>query len=330
VRRAVNSSGKRPPGNHFAERLRAIGTYILRRLAISIPTLFGVSIAVFMLVHLLPGDPVEIMLHGTAATAEQRASLKHQLGLDKPLPEQYVTFVSHAVRGDFGRSIRTQSVVMREIRGAFPDTLKLTLAGMLVAVIFGFGFGILAALKQGSWVDSSAMVFALFGVAMPNYLIGILLIYLFSIDLHWLPATGQGSLDRLIMPALALGWGYAAIIARLVRANLAEVMKREFVLTARAKGLSGGAVVYRHALKNALIPVVTIVGLQFGNMLSGAVVVEALFARRGIGNLLVHAILNRDFPMVQAIVLILSAIYVFANLIVDLSYGLLDPRIRYS
>jgi ABC-type dipeptide/oligopeptide/nickel transport system permease component len=174
------------------------------------------------------------------------------------------------------------------------------------------------------------MVFALFGVAMPNYLIGILLIYLLSVKLHWLPPTGQGSLDRLLMPALALGWGYAAIIARLVRANLGDVMRREFVLTARAKGLAGSAVVYRHALKNALIPVVTMLGLQFCNMLSGAVVIEALFARRGIGNLLVHGILNRDFPMVQAIVLILAAIYVLANLLVDLSYGLLDPRIRYS
>ncbi len=296
----------------------------------SVPTLFGVSVAVFMLLHLLPGDPVEVMLHGTNATQEQRDSMRHELGLDRPMIEQYVSFISRAVQGDFGRSIRTQSVVMREIRGAFPDTLKLTLAGMAVAIVIGFGLGILAALKQRTWIDSGAMVFALFGVAMPNYVIGILLIYLFSIELHWLPATGQGSLDRLIMPAVALGWGYAAIIARLVRANLSEVMRKEFVLTARAKGLAGGPVIYRHALKNALIPVVTMVGLQFGNMLSGAVVVEALFARRGIGNLLVHGILNRDFPMVQAIVLILSAIYVLTNLIVDLSYGLLDPRIRYS
>lgn len=296
----------------------------------SVPTLFGVSVAVFMLLHLLPGDPVEVMLHGTNATQEQRDSMRHELGLDRPMIQQYVSFISRAVQGDFGRSIRTQSVVMREIRGAFPDTLKLTLAGMAVAIVIGFGLGILAALKQRSWIDSGAMVFALFGVAMPNYVIGILLIYLFSIELHWLPATGQGSLDRLIMPAVALGWGYAAIIARLVRANLSEVMRKEFVLTARAKGLAGGPVIYRHALKNALIPVVTMVGLQFGNMLSGAVVVEALFARRGIGNLLVHGILNRDFPMVQAIVLILSAIYVLTNLIVDLSYGLLDPRIRYS
>jgi peptide/nickel transport system permease protein len=296
----------------------------------SVPTLFGVSVAVFMLVHLLPGDPVQIMLNGTNASAEQRSSLRHQLGLDRPMVEQYFNFMSRAIRGDFGRSIRTHSVVLREIQGAFPDTLKLTIAGMAVAIVFGFGFGILAALKQRTWFDSGAMFFALFGVAMPNYLIGILLIYLFSIELHWLPATGQGSLDRLLMPALALGWGYAAIIARLVRANLADVMRREFVLTARAKGLSGGPVIYRHALKNALIPVVTLVGLQFGNMLSGAVVVEALFARRGIGNLLVHGILNRDFPMVQAIVLVLSAIYVLSNLIVDLSYGFLDPRIRYS
>jgi ABC-type dipeptide/oligopeptide/nickel transport system permease component len=283
-----------------------------------------------MLVHLLPGDPVDIMLQGVSPTPEQRAALRHQYGLDDPLVEQYVSFVSRVVRGDFGRSFRSQSVVLSEIRGAFPDTLKLTIAGMTVAIVFGFGFGILAALRKGTWVDSGAMVFALFGVAMPNYLIGILLIYLFSLRLHWLPSTGQGSFDRLLMPALALGWGYAAIIARLVRANLADVMRRDFVLTARAKGLSGSSVVFRHALKNALIPVVTMLGLQFSNMLTGAVVVEALFARRGLGNLLVHGILGRDFPMVQAIVLLLAAIYVLANLLVDISYGLIDPRIRYS
>ncbi|MEA2515534.1 MAG: peptide/nickel transport system permease protein [Thermomicrobiales bacterium] len=296
----------------------------------TVPILFGVSVAVFMLVHLLPGDPVMLMLRGTGASPEQMDDLRHQLGLDQPLVEQYLHFMERAVRGDFGRSIRTNVVVLREIGNGFPDTLKLTVAGMTVAIVFGFGLGILAALRQRTWLDSSAMIVALFGVAMPNYLIGILLIYLFALKLHWLPATGQGGVDRLLMPAIALGWGYAAIIARLVRANLAEVMRREFVLTARAKGLSGRSVVYRHALKNALIPVVTMLGLQFGNMLSGAVVVEALFARRGIGNLLVHGILDRDFPMVQAIVLILATIYVIVNLVVDLSYGLLDPRIRYG
>ena len=306
-----------------------MGAYVLRRLALAVPILFGVSVAVFMLVHLLPGDPVDVMMPA-GASVEQKDSVRHQLGLDRPLVSQYVSFVSRAVHGDFGRSFRTKSVVFREIRNSFPDTLELTIAGMAVAIVFGFSFGILAALRQQTWIDSVAMFFALFGVAIPNYLLGILLIYLFSLELHWLPATGTGGVDRLLMPAVALGWGYAAIIARLVRANLAEVLQREFVLTARAKGLSGQSVVYRHALKNALIPVVTMVGLQFGNMLSGAVVIEALFARRGIGNLLVHGILDRDFPMVQAIVLILATIYVVANLLVDLSYGLLDPRIRYS
>jgi ABC-type dipeptide/oligopeptide/nickel transport system permease component len=174
------------------------------------------------------------------------------------------------------------------------------------------------------------MIGALLGIAMPSYLLGILLIYLFAVELNWLPATGQGSFERLLMPAVALGWGYAAIIARLVRASLVEVMRKEFILTARAKGLTSRHVVYRHAMKNALIPVITMLGLQFGSMLSGAVVVEALFARRGIGSLLVHGILDRDFPMVQAIVLIMAVIYVVVNLLVDLSYGLLDPRIRYE
>lgn len=283
-----------------------------------------------MLVHLLPGDPVDVMFAGTSVSVEQRAQVRHQLGLDRPLVEQYGSFISRAVQGDFGRSIRSRSVVWDEIRSVIPDTLRLTAAGMAVAILFGFPLGLIAALKQRTLVDSGAMFFAIFGVAMPNYLIGILLIYLFSLELHWLPATGQGGFDSLIMPALALGWGYAAIIARLVRANVVEVMRKEYILSARAKGLSGGPVVYRHALKNALIPVVTMLGLQFGNMLSGAVVIEALFARRGIGNLLVHGILGRDFPMVQAIVLILAAIYVLVNLLVDLSYGWLDPRIHYA
>ncbi len=296
----------------------------------AVPTIFGVSIAVFMMVHLLPGDPVDVMLSGTSVTVEQKDQLRHQLGLDRPLTQQYGSFISRAVRGDFGRSIRTRAVVWREMRGAFPDTLKLTVAGMAVAMAIGFPLGLFAALKQRTWLDSGAMLVALFGVAMPNYLIGILLIYLLALKLHWLPATGQGGIDTLLMPALALGWGYAAIIARLVRANLIEVMRREFILTARAKGLSNRQVVYRHAVKNSLIPVVTMLGLQFGNMLSGAVVIEALFARRGIGNLLVRGILGSDFPMVQAIVLVLSGVYVLGNLLVDLSYGLLDPRIRYS
>ena len=296
----------------------------------AVPTIFGVSIAVFMMVHLLPGDPVDVMLSGTSVTVEQKDQLRHQLGLDRPLTQQYGSFISRAVRGDFGRSIRTRAVVWREMRGAFPDTLKLTVAGMAVAMAIGFPLGLFAALKQRTWLDSGAMLVALFGVAMPNYLIGILLIYLLALKLHWLPATGQGGIDTLLMPALALGWGYAAIIARLVRANLIEVMRREFILTARAKGLSNRQVVYRHAVKNSLIPVVTMLGLQFGNMLSGAVVIEALFARRGIGNLLVRGILGSDFPMVQAIVLVLSGVYVLGNLLVALSYGLLAPRIRYS
>jgi ABC-type dipeptide/oligopeptide/nickel transport system permease component len=306
-----------------------LGLYILRRLIIAIPTLIGVSICVFAMVHLLPGDPVEIMLQGTNASDEQRDNLRSQLGLDRPYVEQYVTFMSRAVTGDFGRSIRTKSVVLTEIRDAFPYTLQLTIAGMAVAITFGFGFGTVAALKQHTIFDTGSMFFSLIGVAVPSYFLGILLIYLFSIELHWLPPTGQGSVDRLLMPALALGWGYAAIIARLVRANLVDVMRHGYIQTARAKGLRGSTVVYRHALKNALIPVVTMLGLQFGAMLSGAVVIEALFARRGIGNLLVHGILDRDFPMVQAIVLILATIYVLANLLVDLSYGFLDPRIRY-
>lgn len=296
----------------------------------AVPILIAVSVVVFMLVHLLPGDPVTVMLQGTGASPQQMAELRHTLGLDRPLLDQYVSFVGRAVQGDFGRSIRTRTVVMSEIAGNFPATIELTIAGMAVAIVGGLGLGIVAGLRQNTWLDTSTMIFAVTGSAVPNYLVGILLIYLFSLHLHWLPATGQGGWRQLLMPAIALGWGYAAIIARLVRANIAEVMRREFILTARAKGLSGHTVILRHALKNALIPVVSMVGLQFGNMLAGAVVIETLFARRGIGNLLVQGIFDRDFPMVQAIVLFMAVLYVLVNLLIDLTYGVLDPRIRYG
>jgi peptide/nickel transport system permease protein len=257
-------------------------------------------------------------------------ALREQMGLNDPLHIQYLKFISKAVTGDFGRSIRSKHLVINDIKNNIGPTLALTGAGMLVALVIGFGLGLLAALRRNTWVDTGAMTLALAGVSMPSFWLGILLIYFFAVRLDWFPLTGDAGAIRLVLPAIALGWGYAAITARLIRANLIDVMGQEYILTARSKGLSRQLVIGRHAMKNALIPVITIIGLQFGNMLAGAVVIEVLFARQGIGRLLVDAILQRDFPMVQAIVLFIAVFYVMSNLLVDVSYAFLDPRIRYE
>jgi peptide/nickel transport system permease protein len=307
-----------------------MGRYLARRALLVIPVLFGVSLFVFLMVHLLPGDPVTIMTFGASPTPKQIEAIREQMGLNDPLHIQYLKFVSKAVRGDFGRSIRSHHLVIDDIKSNIGPTLALTGAGMLVALVIGFSLGTLAALRRNTWIDSGAMTVALTGVSIPSFWLGILLIYFFAVRLNWFPLTGSEGVLRLVLPAIALGWGYAAIIARLIRANLVDVMGHEYILTARAKGLSRRLVVGRHAMKNALIPVITIIGLQFGTMLAGAVVIEVLFARQGIGRLLVDAILQRDFPLVQAIVLFIAVFYVISNLLVDVSYAFLDPRIRYE
>jgi peptide/nickel transport system permease protein len=307
-----------------------MGRFLARRALYTIPVLLGVSLFVFLMVHLLPGDPVTIMMFGANPTPKQVQALREQMGLNDPLHIQYLKFISKAVTGDFGRSIRSKHLVINDIKNNIGPTLALTGAGMLVALVIGFGLGLLAALRRNTWVDTGAMTLALAGVSMPSFWLGILLIYFFAVRLDWFPLTGDAGAIRLVLPAIALGWGYAAITARLIRANLIDVMGQEYILTARSKGLSRQLVIGRHAMKNALIPVITIIGLQFGNMLAGAVVIEVLFARQGIGRLLVDAILQRDFPMVQAIVLFIAVFYVMSNLLVDVSYAFLDPRIRYE
>jgi peptide/nickel transport system permease protein/oligopeptide transport system permease protein len=304
--------------------------YAARRVAFMVPALFLASLAVFGMVHLLPGDPVQIMLQGTNATAEQITSLRHQLGLDEPLPVQYATYMGHVLTGDFGHSIRTGSSVLAEFGAVFPNTLALALAAMVIAMVIGLGLGIVAALRPGGTVDAVLSTFSLVGVGVPPYLLGMLAILLFSVTLRWLPATGEGGWNHLILPAIALGWSFSAILARLVRSSLIEVMRSDYVLTARAKGMGGPSVLRVHALRNALIPVVTILGIQFGVLLGGAVVVEMVFARRGVGTILVQGILNRDFPMVQGIVLLLAVVFLLVNLAVDIFYGVLDPRLRRS
>jgi len=304
--------------------------YVRTRLTLAIPVLLGVSIAVFAMLRLLPGDPAQIMLSESGASAERVAALRRELGLDDPLPVQYWRFLSGALRGDLGRSIQSNRLVTDEIWAQLPSTIELTLAAMMVAIGIGIPLGLLAATHHNGPLDYGAMALALGGVSMPSFWLGILLILFFSLRLGWLPATGQGGLERLVLPAFTLGFGAAAIIARLVRSSVLEVLRHEFMTTARAKGLGARVVLLRHALKNALIPVVTIIGLQFGALLGGAVVIETVFARRGIGRMAIDAILAKDFPVVQGTVLFAALVYVTVNLVVDLLYSVLDPRIRYD
>ncbi len=304
--------------------------YIRDRLLASIPVILGVSLLVFSVLHLLPGDPVAIMLGESAASPERIAELKAQLGLDDPLPLQYARFLGNALRGDLGRSIRSNRPVLDEIREQAPNTIQLTIAGLGLAVLVGIVLGVLAGRYQNSWIDHLSMLVALLGVSMPSFWMGLLLIFFFALQLGWRPATGQGGLHRLVLPAFTLGVHAMAIIARLTRSNMVEVLGQEYVTTARAKGLSESAVLVGHALRNALVPVLTIVGLQFGTLLGGAVVIETVFARQGMGRLAVEAILAKDFPVVQGVVLVAAVLYVLINLLVDIAYGVIDPRIRAS
>jgi ABC-type dipeptide/oligopeptide/nickel transport system permease component len=304
--------------------------FLTQRLVSAIPVLIGVTLAVFMMVHLLPGDPATIMLQGAPASAEDIANLRHELGLDRPLYVQYADYMGRVLRGDFGTSIHTRRPVSKEIIAVFPSTLRLAFAAMGMAVALGVTLGVIAAVRQNTWLDSLSMGTALFGVSMPDFWIGLLLILIFSVRLGWFPATGIGDWRHIFLPALALGANFAAIIARLVRSSLLEVMRQDYVLTARAKGLHQRTVILRHALRNALIPVVTIMGLQFGNLLGGAVVIETVFARQGFGRLAITAILAKDFPLIQGVVLFGAVIYVVLNILVDLSYAWLDPRIKYE
>jgi len=303
-------------------------TYVGRRLLAVVPVLFGVTLAVFSMLFLVPGDPVKIMLAEFVTTPDQVARMRAQLHLDEPVLQQYGRFVGNALRGDLGMSIRSRRPVATEIGENLGSTGRLALASMVVAIALGVPLGLIAALGRNSWLDVVAMGVALLGVAMPSFWLGFLLIFVFSLHLGWLPATGGGDLPHLVMPAVALGTIAAAIIARLTRSSMLEVLGQDYVRTARAKGLGGFAVVVRHALRNALIPVVTVFGLQFGNLLAGAVIVETVFSRPGLGRLIVGAILSKDFPLVQGTVLFVATAYVLINVVVDMAYAYVDPRIR--
>jgi len=305
-------------------------TWILRRILAVIPVLFGVTLAVFSMLFLVPGDPVKMMLAEFVTNPDQVAQMRAQLHLDEPILKQYGRFVTGAVRGDLGTSIRSRRAVTTEIGENLASTAQLALAAMLVAVGIGIPLGLLAALSRNSWLDVASMGTALLGVSMPSFWLGLLLIFVFSLHLAWFPATGGGDLHHLILPSVTLGMIAAAIIARLTRSSMLEVLGQDYVRTARAKGLGGFSVVVRHALKNALIPIITIFGLQFGNLLAGAVIVETVFSRPGLGRLIVGGILNKDFPLVQGVVLFVATIYVLINLLVDVAYAYADPRIRFG
>jgi ABC-type dipeptide/oligopeptide/nickel transport system permease component len=304
-------------------------TYITQRLAQAIPVLVGISILSFLMLHLVPGDPVQIFAGDKPLTPERAAELRHQYGLDRPLWIQYADYATHAIRGDLGVGLRSQRPVLDSILEALPSTAQLTLAALALAAILGITLGVVAAISHGSWLDTAVMAVAMLGISTPVFYSSLLLILLFSFTLAWLPATGQGGVERLIMPALALGLSSAAVLARLVRSSMLEVLRQEYVITARAKGLAHTLVITRHALKNALIPAVTMLGLQLGALLGGAVVTETIFSRPGIGRLAVDGILGRDFPLVQGTVLFAATVYVLVNLAVDVSYAVIDPRIRY-
>jgi ABC-type dipeptide/oligopeptide/nickel transport system permease component len=304
--------------------------YIRGRLLAAIPVIVGVSVLTFSILHLLPGDPVLVMLGETGGTPERIAALRESLGLNDPIIVQYGRFVAGALHGDLGRSVRSNRPVLEEIGQQAPSTIQLTLTGLGLAILLGVTLGVLSAHYRNSWVDKASLILSLVGVSMPSFWLGMLLIFLFSLRLGWLPATGQGGIERLILPAFTLAVQAMAVIALLTRSNMREVLNQEYIMAARAKGLAEKVLLTRHALKNALIPVVTIVGLQFGALLGGAVVTENVFARQGMGRLAVEAILNRDFPVVQGIVLLAGMGYVLINLLVDVSYAALDPRIRYD
>jgi len=303
-------------------------TWIFRRVLAIVPVLFGVTLAVFSMLFLVPGDPVKMMLAEFVTNPDQVAQMRAQLHLDEPILQQYGRFVANAARGDLGTSIRSRRPVTTEIGENVASTAQLAVAAMLVAVAVGVPLGLLAALSRNSWLDVASMGTALLGVSMPSFWLGLLLIFVFSLHLGWFPATGGGDLRHLVLPSVTLGTIAAAIIARLTRSSMLEVLGQDYVRTARAKGLGGFAVVVRHALKNALIPIITIFGLQFGNLLAGAVIVETVFSRPGLGRLIVGGILSKDFPLVQGTVLFVATAYVLINLLVDIAYAYADPRIR--
>jgi peptide/nickel transport system permease protein len=303
--------------------------YIIKRVILFFPVVLGVVTLVFLIIHLVPGDPVELML-GENAIDSDKEKLRRDLGLDQPIAEQYLRFTTNTFRGDLGRSIHTQKPVLPLIIERFPATIVLTICAIFVSLILSIPLGILAAYKQYSLFDNASMFISLMGISIPNFWLGPLLIILFSIKLGWLPVSGRGGIGHIILPSITLGTSLSAILARMTRSSMIDSLKEEYVITARAKGLSENAVIIKHALSNAAIPVITILGLQSGALLSGAIITETIFSWPGIGRLTIQAINTRDYPLLQGCVLIISLSYVVVNLITDILYVYFDPRIKYE
>jgi len=301
--------------------------YLVRRLLLTIPVLLGVATLVFSLIHFIPGDPAQAML-GEGAAPEDVAQLRERLGLDRPILVQYGSFLQGLARGDLGVSLRNDQPVLQQIVERMPATAELAFASMAVAVLIALPLGIIAAVWRGTAVDYGAMTLSLVGISIPNFWLGPLLAIVFAVELGWLPVGGRGTLAHLILPSVTLGAALAAILARMTRASLLEELGEPYVLAARAKGVSRTRAILHHAFRNSLIPIVTILGLQFGVVLTGAVITETIFAWPGIGRLLIQSISFRDYPTVQGCVLLIAVTYVGVNLITDLTYGFLDPRIR--
>jgi peptide/nickel transport system permease protein len=305
-----------------------VAVYILKRLVQMVPVLFGISLLTFSMVHLVPGDPIAVML-GNQATAENVTRLRHDFGFDRPLYVQYVDYLSHAVRGDLGTSIKSHQPVMHEITLYLPSTLRLTLAAVCLATIVGVVVGMLAATAKHKIFDFLTMGMVLTGISVPTFFSGMVLILVFSLWLNWLPVSSGSGIKPIILPAVTLAAPAAAVLARITRSSVLEELRKDYVRTAMSKGLRERTVMLTHVLKNSLIPVITIIGLQFGGLMAGAVIVESVFARPGLGRFAVTSINARDFPQIQGIVLVAAVIYVFVNLAVDILYGLIDPRIKY-
>jgi peptide/nickel transport system permease protein len=314
-----------------------MSTYIRNRLIAMLPVLFLVSIIVFMLIRMIPGDPVLIML-GEEATLEVRAALRHELGLDRSIPVQYAVWVGRVIRGDLGRSIRTHQPVLEAIIQRLPVTFELTLLAMVISLSSALPVGIVAAMFRGSRVDMISTAAALVGISIPNFFLAIVLIFVFALKFGWVPPMGYtppwqdlaANLKAMILPAMTLGIGASAVVARHIRSSFLEVLGQDYIRTARGKGLREHRVIFTHVLKNALIPVVTIVGLQFGGLLGGAIITETIFGLPGVGRLVIASIFERDFPLVQGVVLFVALVFLFTNLVVDVLYAFLDPRIHHG
>jgi ABC-type dipeptide/oligopeptide/nickel transport system permease component len=304
--------------------------FILRRLAAAVPVLIGITVVAFLLIHLVPGNPAKVILFGSQATPQQIANLTSQLGLNQPLWRQYAHFVGQLLHGNLGTSYVTQTTVAHELLSRTPSTLILTAAAMLVAIVIGVPLGVLAGARPNSLIDKVARAVSFFGVAVPYFFLALVLVLLLSVRLHWFPAIDNGSLKALVLPAVSLGWGYAAILTRLIRGRIIEEYRSEYVKSARARGCAEWRILLRHALRNSSIPAITTMGLQFGNILTGAAITEVIFGRAGLGSYLATSISSKNIPVVQGAVVLIGLGYVLINLVVDLIVGAVDPRARVA